>query len=74
MIILEENKTNVEFWEKLWHFTPPYMEMVYDEYLLFDFLGLISSVGGTLGIFIGFSFIAIISSFLSYLLSMINRI
>ena len=56
-----------------YYFAPPYVAIIHDEYLLFDFLGLISSVGGTLGIFIGFSFIAIISAFLSYLLSIINK-
>lgn len=57
-----------------YYFTPPYVAVINDEYLLFDFLGLISSVGGTLGIFIGFSFFAIISTFFTYLLAIINKI
>ena len=54
-------------------FAPPYISIIYDEYLLFDFLGLISSVGGTLGMFIGFSIIATISLLFSYLLTFIKR-
>ena len=57
-----------------YYFAPPYMAIVHDEYLLFDLFGLISSVGGTLGIFIGFSFTAIISAFLSYSVTIINKI
>ena len=57
-----------------YYFAPPYIATIHEEYLLFDFLGLISSVGGTLGIFIGFSIIAIISGLLSYILAFINKI
>ena len=56
-----------------YYFAPPFISIIYEEYLLFDFLGLISSVGGTLGMFIGFSFIAIISIVFSYLLIHIKR-
>ena len=56
-----------------YYFAPPFISIIYEEYLLFDFLGLISSVGGTLGMFIGFSFIAIISLLFSYLLTLIKR-
>ena len=31
--------------------------LVYEEYLLFDFNAIVSSVGGSLGLFIGFSFL-----------------
>ena len=33
------------------------MSKVYEEYLIFDAIGMIGSVGGTLGMFIGFSMI-----------------
>ena len=56
-----------------YYYAPPYISIIYEEYLLFDFLGLISSVGGTLGMLIGFSIIAIISLLFSYLLELIKR-
>ena len=47
---------------------PPHITIVLDEYLLFDVLGLVSSIGGSLGIFIGISIIAVITQCFSYLL------
>ena len=37
------------------------------EYLIHDFIGMLGSIGGTLGMFIGFSFLGVISSMLEYL-------
>ena len=37
-------------------FARPYTMTTYEEYLLYDFSELVGSVGGTLGLFIGFSF------------------
>ena len=37
-------------------FAPPFMTTVHQEYLIFDVTGMIGSVGGTLGMCIGFSF------------------
>ena len=34
---------------------------VYQEYVVYDAIGIIGSVGGTLGLFIGFSFSGLIS-------------
>ena len=56
-----------------YYFSAPYVVFKYDEYVLFDFLGLISSVGGTLGIFIGISILAVISSCFSYFVSLIEK-
>ena len=56
------------------YFRPPYINIVYTEYLLFDFLGLVSSVGGTMGIFIGISIIAVISKCFSCILSIHERL
>ena len=39
-----------------YNFAPPKTETVHEEYLIYDAIGLIGSVGGTLGMFIGFSF------------------
>ena len=41
--------------------------IVHEEYLIYDFIGVIGSAGGTLGLFIGFSFINIIDSIMSFL-------
>ena len=37
------------------------MSKIYEEYLIFDAIGMIGSVGGTLGLFIGFSFMNVIT-------------
>ena len=55
-----------------YYFSPPYVAFIYQEYVLFDFLGLISAVGGTLGIFIGLSILAVISNCLTHLVSWIE--
>ena len=41
----------------------------YEEYLMFDIIGLIGTVGGTLGLFIGFSFFDVSSNIIHYLFS-----
>ena len=50
-----------------YRFTTPMMTTVYQEYLIFDMVGLIGSVGGTLGMCIGFSFSGVTSSVLDFL-------
>ena len=55
------------------YFRPPYETNVLDEYVLFDFLGLVSSVGGTLGIFIGFSIFSIVSCCFNFIFSWIEN-
>ena len=40
---------------------------VNEEYLIYDFVGLVGSIGGTLGMFIGFSFINVITHILTFL-------
>ena len=40
---------------------------VFEEYLIYDTMGMIGSVGGTLGMFIGFSITGVISLALGYL-------
>ena len=43
--------------------------MVYEEYLIYDAVGMIGAVGGTLGMIIGFSF----NNVINYLISMFQR-
>ena len=48
-------------------FAHPATLKVFEEYLIYDIIGLVGSVGGTLGMFIGFSFIDIVSRVFSLL-------
>ena len=47
-------------------FSPPNMITYYQERLVFDFIGMLGSIGGTLGMFIGFSFSGVISVLLTF--------
>ena len=53
----KENKSQLSH-EKLFYFTiaAPGLMKVSEEYLIYDFIGVVASIGGTLGLFIGFSF------------------
>ena len=54
------NQSQFEMW-LTYSFKAPKMTIAHKEYLLFNTIGLISSVGGTLGLCIGFSFSGVIS-------------
>ena len=41
-------------------FQSPEVITIYEEYLIYDFNGMLGSIGGTLGMFVGFSFSSII--------------
>ena len=43
------------------------------EYLVYDTIGMISSVGGTLGLFLGFSFFSLISDILDAIGTTLRR-
>ena len=45
----------------------PNFATIYEEYLIYDFISMIGSVGGTLGMCIGFSFTGVISSLINFL-------
>ena len=47
-------------------FAPPLTTTLYEEYVIYDVFGTIGSVGGTLGIFIGFSCSGILSLSISF--------
>ena len=42
---------------------------VYEEYLMYDIIGLIGTVGGTMGLFIGFSFFDVSSTVIHFIFS-----
>ena len=48
-------------------FAPPFMTSVQQEYLIFDVTGMIGSVGGTLGMCIGFSFSGVTTKVLDFI-------
>ena len=58
----KQNKSYMAY-EKLIYFTiaAPGLMKVYEEYLIYDFIAVVASIGGTLGLFIGFSFADVIS-------------
>ena len=51
---------------KYW-FANPQSVKVYEEYLIYDRIGLIGTIGGTLGMFIGFSFTGVVTCFIKFL-------
>ena len=59
----QERKQNHSFW--FWYQLSNEQAIVNTEYLIYDFNSMIGSIGGTLGLFIGFSF----SNFISFAIS-----
>ena len=39
----------------------------YEEYLIYDFVGMVGSIGGSLGMFLGFSFLDYMFSFIDFI-------
>ena len=64
------NNTNAEIF---YSFNTPTI-MVIEEYLLYDFVGILGSVGGSLGLFLGFSFLGLFSDLIDFLQSKFNKI
>ena len=54
-----------------YRFANPQSVKVHEEYLIYDMIGLIGSVGGTLGMFIGFSFTGVVTCFFNFLKKLI---
>ena len=52
----------------------PLFAEVYEEYIICDFINMIGSVGGTLGLFIGFSFSNILMHLIGYLKLLYNKV
>ena len=55
-----------------YHFDNELIE-VQEEYLMYDIIGLIGTIGGTLGLFVGFSFLDLSSTFMHFFASWINH-
>ena len=56
-----------------YRFSLPLKTKVYEEYFIIDSIGLIGSVGGTLGVFIGFSFSNLIICTIEYIQSLMKK-
>ena len=69
----DKNTTSSYETQFMYSFTPPITTIVYEEYLIYDAFGLIGSVGGTLGMCVGFSFSGVINSVVSFLSSIRNK-
>ena len=53
----EEFSDNVTYKKGFgYNFQPPQVVVVYEEYLIYDFVGMLGATGGMLGLFVGFSF------------------
>ena len=48
-------------------FQSPEVLTIYEEYLIYDFNGMLGSIGGTLGMFVGFSFSSIIELLINFI-------
>ena len=46
----------------------------YEEFIIYDFVGMLGSFGGALGLFVGFSFVGCISTFLKYSVTLMDYI
>ena len=64
------NNTNAEIF---FSFNTP-TTMIIEEYLLYDFVGILGSVGGSLGLFLGFSFLGLFSELIDLLQSKLNKV
>ena len=56
--------------EMMYTFKAPASVKVLEEYLIYDTIGMIGSAGGTLGLFIGFSF----SNIIAFIINVIEKI
>ena len=63
----EKHPYEQHYVELKYRFANPRSVKVHEEYLIYDRIGLIGSVGGTLGIFIGFSFTGVVTCFINFL-------
>ena len=62
-----KQKTNEHYFSLTIRYKPPAMVTLHEEYLIIDFYGMVGIVGGTLGLFVGFSFFDVITYLMSFL-------
>ena len=64
-------KRNITF---LYRIFDPVKMKVEEEYLVHDFVGMLGSIGGTLGLFIGFSFLGGVTNILTYIQALLEKL
>ena len=69
-----QEKENWNFYQMHYYIDKEIEMKVYEEYIIIDAMGMIGSVGGTLGLFIGFSFSNVINLLIGYLQVVLNKI
>ena len=69
-----QEKENWNFYQMHYSIDKEIEMKVYEEYIIIDAISMIGSVGGTLGLFIGFSFSNVINIIIGYLQLFINKI
>ena len=57
-----------------YRFAPPHTEKIFEEYLIYDIVNMVGSVGGNLGMWIGFSFTGIISNLMKMIRNRRNQL
>ena len=70
----KSEKENWNFYQMHYYIDKEIEMKVYEEYIIIDAMGMIGSVGGTLGLFIGFSFSNVINLLIGYLRVVLNKI
>ena len=64
---------NATYFSLVVRYKAPGTEYVYEEYLIVDFYGMVGVVGGTLGLFVGFSFFNVITFFIELIKRMYKK-
>ena len=64
------SNTNAEIYSS---FTAPTV-LVIEEYLIYDSVGMIGSVGGSLGLFLGFSFLGLLSDLIDFIQRKLDQV
>ena len=57
-----------------YYFLPPETKIIHEEYIIYDFVGMFGTFGGTLGLFLGFSFANCVSTLMKYLRHLIESL
>ena len=63
------------YYDKTFYYTiePPYLVKVSEEYIIYDVIGMVASIGGTLGLFIGFSFTNVTSGLINLMKKLLKN-
>ena len=68
----EKSRQSIHTKSIAFYYLPPVSMTIYEEYLIYDFSRMLGSIGGTLGMCIGFSFVGMCSFILMQIQKLIN--